>query len=122
MKTIKAYQNRGNFKGRTSDKPSKTIQGQAQTVKDLMVRYNNGQTVPMSKSLKWAEKDGEENIDINDLTDLDTYAHQIDQLEKARAMELKRLAKEKRKKEISEEINKLEAERLKKESEENEQK
>ena len=97
--------------GEQNDGLSETIQGQAQTIKELLVRYNNGQTVPLNRNVNWAKDDGEEEIIIQDLTELDEHKQVLLELKESRDKLQKEETAKKRQLDIEEEAEKLDKER-----------
>lgn len=62
--------------------PSVVIENQSMTVSEMMSRYRGGQSIPVSSSMHWAEEDGEEFKQLNDLTDLDETKAKYDEINK----------------------------------------
>lgn len=81
-------------KGQMFTMPSKTIQGQSYTVKDLLKRQEAGMPVTMDYRLVWAGEEDEEQITFNDLTDIDMAKKIIDNLNAKVKAEEKRMKEE----------------------------
>jgi len=71
------------YLGEVNDHPSETVPGQAMTVKDMLVRYNNGQAIPQDERLKYPVDDTEEPLPaFADLTDIDAVKAHLAELTK----------------------------------------
>lgn len=72
--------------GETNDQPSETVPGQAYSIKEILKRYSNGQSVPI-RTRDWNDQSDDEfgllDEPIRDLTDLDALTQRRDALNKA---------------------------------------
>lgn len=65
-------------------KPSITIGGEAYTVPEMIERYSQGRTIPVNRSLQWAEEEVDFENDVivqdDDLTEIDRMSQKLEAL------------------------------------------
>lgn len=74
-------------------KPSLAVPGMSMTIPELLNRYKNGMNIPIG-NLDYPENEEDEQIQINDLTDLDDYKERVEQINEVS----KRISEERTKK------------------------
>lgn len=74
---------------------SETIQGQTSSIQDMLVRYSNGESIPIDDRLQWLEE-GDLQINIQDLTDFADVKAKLDDLS-AKIAEAKEKVKQEQK-------------------------
>lgn len=110
-KKVKQHYSRYNkrpYAGEVNTEPSKTVPGQAMTIKELIDRYKRGQSIPIV-STTWETEDEttDEPRELIDFTDIQEVKDELKRLnEKHEKFKQKKLSEEQKKNAQSEEQEK----------------